>query len=453
MDNNNMSGAAIVGAAALSGAASVGTSLFGKKKAYEYNSQLQREQALYNQRLAEYQNEQNWRLNEQAYQQNVEQWKRENQANLEQWYRERDAAIQQWQNENKYNSPAEQMKRLQAAGINPQLANMQGNTAGSASFGDMSMASSPQMAYSDTVAHPVSGTSGVTDDMANPFAGISSSLSSYFNLLEQQRVHDKQIELWDAVIAGKNLDNDLKDVTFSERAAKYGLQNDNLSLQIKKDKYRLDNLMPLDKSLKETSLATGQINYEYLQNSLQDRLKKVDFGNKLMQSQIALNTSNKNLIDAKKLFQDIQNKFADETFSTELNYKKSLTYFTQSKYNLQQMKNSIFASLKNPSTLSPAEKEWSLTLLGLATGSVYSMAARVGTYLNQNGTSPKVASTLQKVGLDLPTLFGLGSLNGMKNEHIFQLLGPLSDEYNHSNEIFELMDKYMEKKLRYGISE
>lgn len=380
---------AILGAAALSAGSQMAVSGMGKKKAYKYNSKLQEEQAAYNRALAEYQNAENERLMDKAYQQNVEQWQRENQANID-----------FWNMQNAYNTPSAQMARMRAAGLNANVGDV-----GASNAGDLTAASSPQLAYSDTVGYAMNGGSGVSDDMVNPFSGLSSALQQYFNYEESKRIHDKQLEMYDAVITGKNLDNDLKNVTFDERVAKYGLQNDYTRGLVEKNKYTIDNILPLEKKLKESAYNTSQINYTYLQNTLQDRIKRIDIGNKLMSSQVSLNTSNKDLIDAKKIFQDIQNKYADESFTTDINLKKSQTYFTQSKYNLQQMKNKLFSALQNPNTLSAAEKEFSLTMLGLATGSVYSMASRIGTYINQSGvTQSKYDATMRnkyRIPLDL----------------------------------------------------
>lgn len=391
-----MGAAAIVTAAgsAMQGVGSVTSSLFGKKKSYDYNSRLQREQFEQNQKLAEQQNSYNRQLQDRAYQQNIEQWKRENEWNLEQWNRENEWNLEQWNRENAYNSPSAQAARLRAAGYNANLQGVTPGEAGSFSAGSVDSASSPQLNYSDSAAYPVSGTSGVSDYMNNPFAGVSETLQSFFQLSENKRLHDKQFELWDSIIEGKSLDNALKEQSFDYKLKKYGLANENLELTNFEKRFSNENFLYKKLTAMEIANNSAQVNYEqqvanldFFNRSLDDNLKRINLGNKLLESQIGLNTSNKNLIDAKKEFQLVQNKYAEASITADLNYKYSMTDLNQVRESYQRMKNNIFKALNNPAELSPAEKEYALTLLGLATGNVYQFAGRIGSYINQRFNS------------------------------------------------------------------
>lgn len=146
-----------IGAAALTSGASVSSGLFGKKKAKKYNSELQKEQFEYNQKLAAQQNQYNRENAEWAYQKNLEQWQRENE----------------------YNSPAAQMRRYQEAGLNPNLAYGQSNTA----------ASSPTISAPTAEGYPMSGSSGVSDSM--PSIEFPNVVQEYMNLKTQKLQQDQ----------------------------------------------------------------------------------------------------------------------------------------------------------------------------------------------------------------------------------------------------------------------
>ena len=162
--------AAVIGSGiqAAGSAANVGASLFGKKKAYEYNSRLQQEQAAYNRQAQERAFEQNKALSEYAYDREMEQWKRENQANLD-----------FWRMQNDYNTPAAQMSRYQAAGLNPNLIYGQSNTAD-----QVTAASSPSYTTNGMQAEQMSGGSGVGDDLR---FNLGDPLQEYYNILQMEQ--------------------------------------------------------------------------------------------------------------------------------------------------------------------------------------------------------------------------------------------------------------------------
>ena len=141
---------------AVSSGLSVAGGLFGKKKAYKYNSKLQEEQFENNKELAEMQNKWNRENAEYVYQKDLEQWNRENE----------------------YNSPAAQMQRYKEAGLNPNLIYGQSNTA----------ASSPSMSTTDAAGYPMSGGSGVGDNM--PSITIPNFYKEYMDLKTQKMQQD-----------------------------------------------------------------------------------------------------------------------------------------------------------------------------------------------------------------------------------------------------------------------
>ena len=157
--------AAIVGAG-INAAGNVASGLFGKKKAYEYNSKLQREQAQYNRQAQERAYEQNRALSEYAYDREMQQWERENQANLD-----------FWNMQNAYNTPQAQMERYQAAGLNPNLIYGQSNTAD-----QVTAASSPNYQSTPMQAEQMQGGSGVGDNFS-----IGDPVMEYYRVLQMQQ--------------------------------------------------------------------------------------------------------------------------------------------------------------------------------------------------------------------------------------------------------------------------
>lgn len=167
--------------AGVQGAANVASGLFGKKKAYRYNSKLQAEQAEYNRQAQERAFQQNKELSAYAYDREMQQWERENQANLD-----------FWNMQNAYNSPQAQIERYQAAGLNPNLIYGQSNTAD-----QLSAASSPSYSTTSMQAEQMIGGSGVGDDLR---AGIGDPIQEYYQIkqmeqsLENARLQGKLIE-------------------------------------------------------------------------------------------------------------------------------------------------------------------------------------------------------------------------------------------------------------------
>ena len=90
----------------LSGLAGAGLSALGSAGQRKHDRRMAHAQGMFNLGMAEKENE----------------WNKEN------WERQKSFAIDMWNRQNQYNSPAEQMKRFQEAGLNPHLIYGQGSS-------------------------------------------------------------------------------------------------------------------------------------------------------------------------------------------------------------------------------------------------------------------------------------------------------------------------------------
>ena len=159
----------VLGAAAIGAGASIIGGAFGasgQSSANRTNIQLQREQLAWNEKQAE----------------------KANQWNIEQWERE-----------NLYNSPVQQMQRLEQAGLNPNLMYSQGNP-GSAGSLKSEMPSSVAPAR----------VNNSLQFLGNSLVPAISMYQDLQNKQAQLSVQQKQAALLDQEIAGKALDNVLK---------------------------------------------------------------------------------------------------------------------------------------------------------------------------------------------------------------------------------------------------
>ena len=169
-------------------AANVGSGLFGKKKAYQYNSRLQEQQAAYNRAAQERAFEQNMELSKYAYDRELQQWNRENQANID-----------FWKMQNEYNTPGAQMSRYQAAGLNPNLIYGQSNTAD-----QVTAASSPSYNTTPMQAEQMAGGSGVGDDLR---ANLGDPIQEYYRILQMQQSLENSKKQGDVLDSQANLNN------------------------------------------------------------------------------------------------------------------------------------------------------------------------------------------------------------------------------------------------------
>lgn len=169
--------------------------LFGSASTYSTNNANARQAAA----------QRKWQTeeNEKAYQRNRALAEQQNNLNVEQWQRERQAALEDWNRENAYNSPAAQMERYKAAGLNPNLIYGQSNTAGSMA--------SPSIAGSMTSGAPATPAVGVS-----PHPVIPKNLDSMFSQIGEGLL---RIPMYKEQVRGVKLDNDLKAEELSAKKA------------------------------------------------------------------------------------------------------------------------------------------------------------------------------------------------------------------------------------------
>jgi len=152
--------------AAAAGGLGAVTGMIGNNQTNKTNIKLQREQQAFNAQQAKQANEWN---------------------------------MQQWQRENEYNAPAQQMARLEAAGLNPNLMYAQGNTGTASKL----TAEVPQGVAPAKVSNSLAY-------LSNAVIPIISMYQDLQNKSAQHTVQLKQAQLLDEEIAGKALDNALK---------------------------------------------------------------------------------------------------------------------------------------------------------------------------------------------------------------------------------------------------
>ena len=301
-------GAAAVIGAGINGAAQVTSGLFGKKKAYQYNSKLQAQQAEYNRQAQERAFEQNKQLSQYAYDREMQQWERENQANLD-----------FWNMQNAYNSPQAQMERYQAAGLNPNLIYGQSNTAD-----QVTAASSPNYQATPMQAEQMQGGSGVGDNLS-----IGDPVMEYYKILQMQqslenaekqgKVLDSQANLNNMnALFGETRNNFLKS---SEPYWASNAQFDNLAKKIQNDisaanlsalLFKNENLLPLQKRELELLNDLRAQNYSFNKDMNPLRTKEMQQRISNMVSEMGLlDWRTENEIKRGKLF-DFTIKYKDD---------------------------------------------------------------------------------------------------------------------------------------------
>lgn len=299
---------------ALQGGASVASGLFGKKKAYKYNSKLQAQQAEYNRQAQERAYEQNRALSEYQYDREMQQWERENQANID-----------FWNMQNAYNSPQAQMERYQGAGLNPNLIYGQSNTAD-----QLTAASSPNYQATPMQAEQMSGGSGVGDDLR---AGIGDPIQEFYKIkqmeqsLENARLQGKLIESqtnknnMDALF-GETRNNFLKS---SEPYWKSNAEFDNVAKKIANDigtanlsalLYSNQNLLPL--KARELELLNGlrSQNLDFYREANPLRIKELtkrltyhELRNELMQFDVNWERAPKEFVNGGEMSDSLLRRF------------------------------------------------------------------------------------------------------------------------------------------------
>ena len=366
-------------AAGISAAGNYAVAGSGKKKAYKYNTMLQQQQYEQNQKLAEQQNQYNRENAEIEYQRNVEQWKRENEEyqrrweqqrseDLAQWNRQNDFNLQQRDYENYYNSPAAQMERMRAAGLNPN-ADYSGSSAASMpanpapASGDIGVANSPQLKYSDAAGYPVQGGSGVSDSMPSPFSGLLNAVQGYFSYNQKQQMNDVLIDLYRSQIDKNELDSRAK-------------------------RYNIDNLLPLDLKLKQTKSDANYLDFQFKNDTYEQRFQALQLANRLFGSRIENIDKNTDLLKLKHEFQQIINKYAEPNAQASLSYKQ-----LQNKYSFVNQKVTemlVTGKDSQGNELDSMQKQWLLATQGILPSISNPIVWRIGAdFLREQGVGNK----------------------------------------------------------------
>lgn len=243
----------------------------GKKaqeRAFNYNMEMQREQARYNAAAQQKAYEQNRALAEYAYDRERDQWRLENEKNLE-----------FWNMQNAYNSPQAQMERYQAAGLNPSLIYGQENTAG-----DLTAASSPSFSTHPAEAPQMSGGAGVSDNQRLQFGDPVREYFQVENMLQALENSKAQNDVLKSQ-AFKNMVEALRGQTAREKdlaGQPYWDENarfDNVAKRLKNDisgatlaamLFKNDNFLPLELERRQTlnRLLSQQLSFNEQANPL-----------------------------------------------------------------------------------------------------------------------------------------------------------------------------------------
>lgn len=174
-----------------------------------------------------------------------------------------------WEKQNAYNTPAEQRRRLEQAGLNPNLM-MNGGSAGTAETSPTADTSGVQQ-VPDIGSTIASGYQQFGNSLSNAASQIAGMV--YNNGLQQANVNKAQAEAQSAS----------QDVRYKE------LQNQFAASQFLADLRE-----------KQYRGLIAKSDYEYLRNSMQDRLDSVKFQNTLTGSQSSYYNQMSGLIDVQR---------------------------------------------------------------------------------------------------------------------------------------------------------
>lgn len=177
--------------------------------------------------------------------------------------------LRMWEKQNAYNSPVEQRRRLEQAGLNPNLM-MNGGSAGTAETAPTADTSGVQQ-VPDIGSTIASGYQQFGNSLSNAASQIAGMV--YNNGLQQANVNKAQAEAQSAS----------QDARYKE------LQNQFAASQFL-----------ADLRVKEYQGLIAKSDYEYLRDSMQDRLDSVRFQNTLIGSQSSYYNQMSGLIDVQR---------------------------------------------------------------------------------------------------------------------------------------------------------
>lgn len=239
---------------------------------------------------------------------NVDMARMQNQYNYEQWLRERDYNTEMWNKTNEYNSPEQQMKRYQAAGVNPYMALSQTNG------GTAQAQTAPQ-------APPAVGYPSAEMDMSGVYAAQQQGVAAIGNMFNSSLVQEQAksarlqnlitLATFDDRIKGEKADWRLKGYTSDllrdtyqdlitkthEEALQSKMQTSMRSLELVNGKYDLgrkifefEHLMPtqIEQARQDLFVTICRAALLKSQKNLTDKQSKVVFKNAAAQWLTAL---------------------------------------------------------------------------------------------------------------------------------------------------------------------
>lgn len=161
---------------------------------------------------------------------------KQRQWNEEMWNKQNEWDLNMWNMSNEYNSPAEQVKRLQDAGLNPMY------------YGIDGVAAQPMQA-----AQPMGYDRASVPNLENPLAGVAQTYMQGKALAKDIEMKNAQIDKIKADTASVGLDNEWKDKTMDARVESETLKNDLTKEQKAKI---IDERRQIEENIKKTIAET-----------------------------------------------------------------------------------------------------------------------------------------------------------------------------------------------------
>lgn len=215
-----------------------------------------------------------------------------------------------WQMNNEYNTPANQRRRMEEAGFNPNLM-----------YGSMSPGNSSAPAQSES-----------HYNNAPQLADFGTAIGNAYQAYKQSQLMDKQIEAQELANRGQDIDNKLKSKdlnSYDKRFELFKQAADDASKKIMSDiqvnqqsivesAARVNEIAAREKLTLEQA-ATEVVNRAFLEESFQDRLEQIRLQNNLTKAQA------NQLIAATKLLleQVVTERVKQANIQADTNYKNA----------------------------------------------------------------------------------------------------------------------------------
>lgn len=187
-----------------------------------------------------------------------------------------EANLRLWQMNNEYNTPANQRRRMEAAGFNPNLM-----------YGSISPGNAAAPAHSEA-----------SYNQAPQLSDLGNSIGNAYQMYKQSQLMDKQIEAQELANQGQDIDNKLKSKdlnSYDKRFELFKQAADDASKKIMSDiqvnqqsiaesSARINEIAAREKLTLEQA-ATEVVNRAFLEESFQDRLEQIRLQNNLTKAQ------------------------------------------------------------------------------------------------------------------------------------------------------------------------